>query len=114
MWLSFITFDIIGDLAFGKSFDCVKEGVSHPWVDRISDFMRNITYMAALSYLPTPVFKMIISTLQYFILEDLQKAKEFVDGRVASRLEQGTSRKDFVSPVLESVSHRRNTFKQSH
>lgn len=111
--MTFITFDIIGDLAFGKSFDCVKEGISHPWVDRLLDFMRNVAYLAALSYLPTPIFKMIVSTLQYFLLEDLLKGKEFVERRMASRLEQGTSRKDFVSPVLELVSHRRNTFKQS-
>ena len=54
---------------------------------------------------------MVIATVQYFLLEDLQKSKELIERRVASRLEQGTSRKDFVSPILELVSQRRDTSK---
>ena len=90
----------------------MKEG-PHPWVELILDFMRKVAYLAALSYLPTPIFKMIISTLQYFMLEEIQKGKELVERSVASRLEQGTSRKDFVSPILELVSHGRNSSTQS-
>lgn len=84
----------------------MEEG-PHPWVELILDFMRKIAYVAALGYLPTPIFKLIMSTIQYFMLEEIQKAKELVDGSVASRLEQGTSRKDFVSPILELVSRKK-------
>ena len=30
---NFLTFDASGALAFGESFDCVKEWRAHPWVD---------------------------------------------------------------------------------
>lgn len=36
------------------------------------------------------------------MFEDFKKGKEFIERRVASRLEQGTDRKDFVSPILEA------------
>lgn len=44
-----------------------------------------------------------MSVVGYFMLEDLKKDKEFSAQRVAKRLEQGTDRKDFMSPILTSV-----------
>ncbi|KAK6384738.1 hypothetical protein LTS17_002301 [Exophiala oligosperma] len=32
MWYNYATFDIIGDLAFGKPFGCLKNSDLHPWV----------------------------------------------------------------------------------
>ncbi|KAF7922877.1 uncharacterized protein EAE97_011041 [Botrytis byssoidea] len=34
-WYNFATFDLIGDLAFGESFDCVKTGETNSWIDLI-------------------------------------------------------------------------------
>jgi cytochrome P450 len=36
-WFNFITFDVIGDLAFGESFGCLDEGEFHWWVPLIFD-----------------------------------------------------------------------------
>ena len=94
-------------MAFGKPFDCLKEGVPHPWIKVISGLLLNVVYVSALSRFPTPIFKIITCTFQYFLLEDLKKGKEFVERRVASRLEQGTGRKDFVSPIFELVCRRK-------
>ena len=81
----------------------LKEGIPHPWIEVISGLLLNLLYVSALTRLPTPIFKMIACTFQYFLLEDLKKGKEFIERRVAIRLEQGTGRKDFVSPILEFV-----------
>lgn len=32
-WYNMLTFDIIGDLAFGEAFGQLKSGKTHPWVD---------------------------------------------------------------------------------
>lgn len=32
-WYNFTTFDIIGDLAIGRSFDCLQDSAYHSWVD---------------------------------------------------------------------------------
>ncbi|KAJ8058514.1 hypothetical protein OCU04_012698 [Sclerotinia nivalis] len=34
-WYNFATFDLIGDLAFGESFNCVETGKMHPWIELI-------------------------------------------------------------------------------
>ena len=60
-----------------------------------------MVYLAALAHLPKPVFEIILSALGYFMLGDLKKDKDFAVERVASRLKQGTERRDFMSPILE-------------
>ncbi|KAF2652208.1 cytochrome P450 3A17 [Lophiostoma macrostomum CBS 122681] len=39
-WFNFATFDIIGDLAFADSFDCLGSSNMHPWVSMIFDNVR--------------------------------------------------------------------------
>lgn len=34
-WYNWCTFDIIGDLAFGEPFGCLREAKSHFWVDTV-------------------------------------------------------------------------------
>lgn len=65
--------------------------------------LRDIVYLAALAHLPRPIFKGIVALMSYFMLGDLQKDKDFSAKRVAKRLEQGTNRNDFVSPILRCV-----------
>ena len=31
-WFSMATFDLVGDLAFSKSFGCLATSVLHPWI----------------------------------------------------------------------------------
>ena len=39
-WYTFTTFDLIGDLAFGESFDGLKSGKQNAWVGNIEKMMR--------------------------------------------------------------------------
>jgi cytochrome P450 len=39
-WLNFITFDVIGDLAFGESFGCLDRGDFHFWIRVIFDAVK--------------------------------------------------------------------------
>lgn len=34
-WLNFFTFDIVGELGFGKSFDCLENATYHAWVEAV-------------------------------------------------------------------------------
>jgi cytochrome P450 len=36
-WFNFTTFDIIGELTFGESFNCLQQNEMHPWVALIFD-----------------------------------------------------------------------------
>ena len=38
-WYTMMTFDIIGDLAFGETFEGIETGNKHPWITRIEGAM---------------------------------------------------------------------------
>ncbi|TVY81083.1 Cytochrome P450 monooxygenase aclL [Lachnellula suecica] len=101
-WLNFVTFDIIGDLASGEPFGCLETGLIHPWVKIMFSSIRDIIYIAALSHLPPPIFKAIMSGISCFMMKDLQADTDFAVERVASRLKKGTTRNDFMSPIIRA------------
>ncbi|KAL2205465.1 averantin oxidoreductase [Sarocladium strictum] len=39
-WFNFTTFDIIGDMAFGEPFGCLREGKFHAWVSLITETIK--------------------------------------------------------------------------
>lgn len=43
----FTTFDIIGDMAFGEPFGCLKDGVFHSWVSLITQTIKAGAYEQA-------------------------------------------------------------------
>jgi hypothetical protein len=63
--------------------------------------LKDMVYLAALAHLSKPVFEIIISPLGYFMLGDVNKDKDFAVERFASRLKQGTERRDFILLILE-------------
>ena len=67
--------------------------------------VRDKVYLAALSHLPKPFYRIIAMAVGYFMLGDLKKHTDFTVERVAARIIQGTERKDFLSPILQSVFH---------
>ncbi|KAH8670784.1 averantin oxidoreductase [Xylariales sp. PMI_506] len=46
-WFNFTTFDIIGDMAFGRPFGCLREGVFHSWVSLITQTIKAGAYEQA-------------------------------------------------------------------
>ena len=46
-WYNWMSFDIIGDLSFGQSFDCLKTQAYHPWVDMIYGHLKSTAMMGA-------------------------------------------------------------------
>lgn len=67
--------------------------------------VKGMVYLAALAHLPKSIFQVVVKILEYFVLKDLKKDADFSTERVAARIAQGTDRKDFMSPILESVFH---------
>ena len=50
VWLNCLTFDLIGDLAFGEPFDCLKKGALHPWIEAIFGNVKAATFMAHMKF----------------------------------------------------------------
>ena len=51
-WLTWTTFDIIGDLAFGEPFGCLETGNYHLWVSLIFDTVQAVSVMGAIKQFP--------------------------------------------------------------
>lgn len=53
-WYEWATFYIIGNLALGESFKCLKRSGPHPYVDNILNSLKVLPLSQALHYFPIP------------------------------------------------------------
>jgi cytochrome P450 len=51
-WCNFLTFDMIGELTFGESFECLDTATYHPWVKPIVELTRYSGILANLGFYP--------------------------------------------------------------
>ncbi|KAJ5168470.1 Cytochrome monooxygenase lcsI [Penicillium canariense] len=98
-WYNFTTFDIIGDLAFGEPFDCLRESQYHPWVEMV--FVS--TKVSALRR-PLLVYPFLAPIVQRLLPQRLARMREahfaLSAEKVHRRLETKTERPDFMTYVL--------------
>jgi cytochrome P450 len=100
-WFNFTTFDIVGDLSFGESFDCLKNSNYHPWVAMIIKYLKAIIISTMARFYPTLEtigMKMTPPSLLKTQRDHYQLAVE----KVHRRLNLETTRKDFVTPLIEN------------
>ena len=98
-WYNWITFDIIGDLAFGQSFAYLRTQTYHLQVETIFGNLKGITFMGVYN-------RFII--LQYILPFLIPKRiKQIINNHQAAttaninrRLKLGTNRLDFISPII--------------
>jgi len=97
-WLNFTTFDIVSDLGWGESFDCLEKQNYHPWITVILQFQA-LLMAAALKYYP------ILATLVSYItpksaLAGLQLVLSTSEKNVKNCLKRKTDRPDMMSYIL--------------
>lgn len=100
-WFNWTTFDIIGDFSFGESFNCLENQDDHPWLNTIFGNLKVITFIGL-----TNRFFVFRKILPYLIPK---RAKEqtkihfaYLDEKITKRIELGTDRPDFVTPMLKN------------
>lgn len=49
LWFNFYSFNVMGDLAFGRTFDMLKNGTAHPFMELVHS---NMLMAGSLSHLP--------------------------------------------------------------
>ena len=70
-WFNYTTFDIIGELGFGSSFDCLAQSDYHPWIRAITDNFRSDTVLRALQQVGMPTVVSLL--LEKFKAKDSRK-----------------------------------------
>jgi len=104
-WLNFTTFDIIGDLAFGEPFGCLRDGKFHDWVSLIFNSvkggaMEQVTRRFAEAGSPLQnwlVNNFVPKRLKKIRKEHLVRSTEKVRRRMAN---EKTDHRDFIWYIM--------------
>ncbi|KXS95248.1 hypothetical protein AC578_9456 [Pseudocercospora eumusae] len=99
---NWLTFDIIGDLTFGASFDCVKTATTHPWIDMLFDSLTFGIMYDMIRRIPILKFGLPFVVPIKKLKQNRVEIREYTRQRVAARVETGTKRdtEDFFSDIL--------------
>ncbi|KAK1574322.1 cytochrome P450 [Colletotrichum navitas] len=100
-WYNFTTFDIIGDLAFGEPFYCLRDAKWHWWLHAVFDIFQAGTYLRAARRFPSPLSEMLLLLIPRRLIKTRVAQFNFGVERVNRRLEQKTDRPDFMSYILQ-------------
>ena len=100
-WFNYMTFDVIGDLAFGESFNSLKNSVYHPWVSMIFDSLKMYSLAAATRYYPL-VEKVSMMLLPTSLERRARDHHQLCVVKTHRRLNMEKQRYDFMTPIIES------------
>ncbi|KAF5027084.1 hypothetical protein F66182_796 [Fusarium sp. NRRL 66182] len=104
MWFNLLTFDIIGNLAFGQSFGGVSSGTEHFWVSIVVKSLRMGALADCFKRFPWlgAVFQAMFPKLLNKLIEDTRKHEAYTMSLVKKRTAQNSDRKDFLTKILEA------------
>ena len=100
-WLNFFTMDVIGDLAFGESFNCLKTGEYHAWVRTLFSYLKGMSLAAAPRYYPSTEF-LFQKLMPKSILDDQRQHTAYANEKINRRLALKTNRPDFITPFMKN------------
>lgn len=101
-WLNFLTFDLIGDLAFGESYDCLEKGVFHPWVAPIFEVTHMSAIMSSLSHYPwlkSTLLRVFRRLIQTKMRDHQAHTRQKLEARMALH------RSDLIEDLLKKASN---------
>lgn len=92
---------VIGDLAYGESFNCVRDARPDPWIDGLFNSIKIVPYIQALMYYR------LLFILKYIVPKKMMVARNATlaqqHAKLDKRLARGTNekRKDFLNYILK-------------
>lgn len=101
-WYNLTTFDMIGDLAFGESFDGLKNSTFHSWVAMIFQSVKLITFLRAAQNYPF-VMKLLLSLMPKSLTKSREEHEAYT-GRVTMKRVHDRAlhgRPDFMDSMLK-------------
>lgn len=99
-WYNWVTFDIIGDLAFGEPFGCLETTSYHPWVALIFDRIRGSAINTVLRRFPCgAAFAGFITPRK--VIRNFHDYFKITQEKVDKRLKSEVQRHDF----MEAMAH---------
>lgn len=99
-YFNWTTFDIIGDLTFGESFNCLDQREYHPWVETLFANVKLPTFFSAAQFFPG-LSGLIMALLPKSLKDDFRSNFDYTTEKVHGRIKKSTDRVDFMTRVLE-------------
>ena len=101
-WYMFLTFDILGDLGFGESFNCLNSSNLHPWISTIFNYFKIGAYMGLLRlYTSLSIDHLLIRCAPKSATKTSKEHYDWAVQKVHRRINLETQRDDFMSYILE-------------
>lgn len=94
-WYNFITFDLIGDLAFGESFGCLDLGLLHPWIRCVVNFLRIGFLDQAIARINPLLATLVDYVLYRSLVKDVKNHLGYSQKMARKRIDTKTDRSDF-------------------
>lgn len=101
LWYNYVTFDMIGDLAFGESFGCLATSTHHEWVSFVLDHFYTSTLLQVVHRF-RPLNRLLAAMIPSSLAEKKKKHEEMALEKVRRRIQRGTERPDFVQSLIEA------------
>lgn len=98
-WFNWTTFDLIGDLTFDRSFDCLENEAYHEWIPFVAGGIKSVLIMSEINRYP-----IVGRILSWLVRDKVQhagkKGYQFTKARVEHRMASATDRLDFLGYIL--------------
>jgi cytochrome P450 len=98
-WFNWTTFDLIGDLTFDRSFDCLENEVYHEWIPFVFGGVKAVLIASELKRYPL-VMRLFALLFRKQLVNTRLKGRQFTQERVAHRVSSKTNRLDFLGYIL--------------
>jgi hypothetical protein len=102
LWYNYTTFDLIGDLAFGESFNCLASSTCHEWVQFVLDYF----YVASLLQVVhrfRPLNKLLAILLPPSLIKKKETHSRIALEKFRRRVQRNTEKPDFISHMLKAI-----------
>ncbi|KAF4336116.1 isotrichodermin C-15 hydroxylase (cytochrome P-450 monooxygenase CYP65A1) [Fusarium beomiforme] len=102
---NWLTFDIIGDLTFGESFDSLNQWRPSEWVNWLLAFITSLTLLPFINRFKIPM-SLLMSLMPKGLKERVDSHNRETTEKVKGRIEMGNSRdrEDFFAYILRKES----------
>ncbi|KAK6205928.1 hypothetical protein LQW54_008120 [Pestalotiopsis sp. IQ-011] len=97
-WYNFTTFDLIGNLVMGESYQCLENADYHPWVRPIFQVTYISAVMSALGHYPQ-LKSSLLRLFRPIISKKILNHQEYTRAKLAKRMQ--ISRTDLVQAMLD-------------
>ena len=100
-WYHWMSFDVIGDLAFADRFECLESQRYHPWVEMVFANLKGLAYITAGSRFP--IFRRLLPFLiPKHIKNQINNHWQYTAQKLTQRMALKTERPDFLSLILKN------------